>query len=237
MRPNARALAPALLVGLSSAATAWGADSASPPPSPTREEIQAWLESHSVQADVARAEGPQEGLPLPPRHHGWLLESGIGALGQLGELRHVSPLAPRYFLRGGYEFSDWFLLFAEGDVAFANTQYAPSPPETRGYALYGFGGGLRFTLQLLDQMGAYLQGSVGLTRVTEDVLATYGYSNTTTLSLYFGGTLGVQFYLPSPHLRLLVEGGLRNTPNGLDRTASQDAPLSWMAGPAIAYAF
>jgi hypothetical protein len=202
-----------------------------------REEIAAWLDSHQIEADVAQAEDPAEGLPPPPRSHGFLIESGIGALGHLGELRHVSPLSPRYYLRAGYELAPWVLFFAEGDVTFSNTSYAPQPPEPRSYALFGFGAGARLTLPLLDWLGAYLQGSAGLARVSEDVLATYGYSNAMTLSGYFGGLLGLQAYLPSPHLRLLLEGGIRSYPYSLDRDASQVTPLAWVAGPAIGYAF
>jgi hypothetical protein len=202
-----------------------------------REEIAAWLDSHQIEADVAQAEDPAEGLPPPPRSHGFLIESGIGALGHLGELRHVSPLSPRYYLRAGYELAPWVLFFAEGDVTLSNTSYAPQPPEPRSYALFGFGAGARLTLPLLEWLGIYVQGSAGLARVSQDVLATYGYSNAMTLSGYFGGLLGLQAYLPSPHLRLLLEGGVRSYPYSLDRDASQVTPLAWVAGPAIGYAF
>jgi hypothetical protein len=202
-----------------------------------REEIAAWLDSHAIEADVARAEDPAEGLPPPPRHHGLLVESGIGALGYVGDLQHISPMSPRYYLRAGYELMPWALLFAEGDVTFSNTSYAPEPPEARGYALFGFGAGARFTALVLDWLGLYVQGSAGLARANEDVLATYGFPNSTTLSGYFGGQLGALAYLPNPHLRLMVEGGVRSYPNGLDRNASTATPLAWMAGPAIGYAF
>jgi hypothetical protein len=202
-----------------------------------REEIAAWLDSHAIEADVAQAHDPAEGLPASPRRHGVLVESGIGALGHLGDLQHVSPLSPRYYLRAGYELTPWALLFAEGDATFSNTSYAPEPPEPRGYALFGFGAGARFTAAVLDWLGIYVQGSAGLARVNEDVLATYGFPNSTTLSGYFGGQLGAMAYLPSPHLRLMVEGGVRSYPSGLDRNASTATPLAWMAGPAIGYAF
>jgi len=204
---------------------------------PQREEIEAWLDSHAIEADVAQANDAEEGLPTPPRYRGVLIESGIGALGHLGDLQQVSPLSPRFYLRAGYEFTSWVFLFGETDVAFSNTNYAPRPPDQRGYALFGFGAGVRFTLDPLDWLGLFVQGSSGVARVNEDVLATYGYRNATALSPYFGGLLGVQVYLPSPHLRLLIEGGMRNYLEGLDRSASTRTALAWMAGPAIGYAF
>jgi hypothetical protein len=190
-----------------------------------------------VEADVSRAQDPEEGLPPLPRRHGVLIESGLGAMGQLGELRHVSPLSPRFFLRAGYELVPWFLLFAEGDVAFSNTSYATHPPPSRGYSLFGMGAGLRFTLDLSHDLAAYVQGSTGLARVDQDVLTTYGYGNANSFNEYFAGLLGLQIYLPSPHLRLLIEGGVRNHPQGLKRSASSATPMVWLAEPALAYAF
>lgn len=54
---------------------------------------------------------------------------------------------------------------------FSNTSYANRPPEPRGYALFGFGGGLRITVKPIeDRFGIYVQGSAGGAKITDDVL-------------------------------------------------------------------
>ena len=68
-----------------------------------------------------------------------MLETGIGVSGFAGELKTISPAASNFHLQLGYEPFRWFMIFAEGDLGFTSTRYARV---SRGYAIYGFGGGL-----------------------------------------------------------------------------------------------
>ncbi|HET9932401.1 MAG TPA: hypothetical protein VFQ35_16970, partial [Polyangiaceae bacterium] len=104
------------------------------------EEVEAWLARPSGAPNQdTLAPSAEEAPPPPPRKHGFTIETGVGALTHLGPLSHVSPTAPWFHLQVGYEPFRWLMVFAEGDLSFANTSYAAQPPPTRTYRLYGFG--------------------------------------------------------------------------------------------------
>lgn len=202
-------------------------------------EVERWLE----QPSGAPAEPVDPGAreldvpPPPPRHHGVTVESGVAALGHLGPLKHVSPVAPSFWLKLGFEPLSFLLVFGEASLSIANTGYAQPPPAPRTYRLYDFGAGARLTLPFAEVFGAFVEGSAGLSRVSEDVLAVYGYRQAHDYNLYFGGRLGLEWYPANPHLALGLGGGLRSYGAGLGRERSNEPALAWSAGPAIAYRF
>jgi hypothetical protein len=129
------------------------------------------------------------------------------------------------------------MLFAEGDVSFTSTAYASPPPPPRTYWLYGFGGGVRFTIGLGEQFGLFLQGSIGGARISEEnTLSIYGYENADELSAYFSGLLGFEWYQVNPHLGLALHGGIRQY-NGLERERASQGPVAWVSALALRYAF
>jgi hypothetical protein len=202
----------------------------------TPEEVEAWLDSRSLPTGDQGASS-DEVPPPPPRHHGLVIESSLGALGHLGPMKHVSPTAPWFLTRIGFEPFRWLMLFAEGDVSFASTAYASQPPPPRTYWLYGLGGGVRFTFGLGEHFGVFVQGSVGGASISEqDVLEIYGYENASDTNAYYGGMLGLEWYQVSPHFALAVHGGVRQY-NGLDRSRSSEGPAAWLSAAALRYAF
>ena len=199
------------------------------------DEIEAWLESRAIPGsrDIVETE-PLEAPLRPPRHHGFVIESSIGAMGHLGPLKHVSPTAPWFHAKLGFEPFNFVMLFAEADAAIASTAYANPPPAPRSYALMGFGGGLRLTGKFSD-FGAFAQGEIGGAAVTEDVLTVYGYKKADQLGYYMGAQLGFEWYQVSPHYALAVHGGFRNYPDLLARQQSSDPPLAWLAAMTLRY--
>jgi hypothetical protein len=129
------------------------------------------------------------------------------------------------------------MVFAESDVVFSSTSYANPPPDPRSYALYGFGSGVRFTLKPTDRFGVYVQGSLGLASVSDDVLSIYGYRDADTFNPYFGGMLGLEWYQVSPHYALAVHGGVRDYPDLFARTLDDQMPLAWIGGASLRYTF
>ena len=205
----------------------------------SQEEIEHWLstEEKPGQVDEVESDEEHEAPPPPPRPHGFVVESGVGALGHLGPLKNISPISPWFHLQFGYEPLKFLMAFAEGDLIFSNTSYANPPPETRAYALYGFGGGLRFTVKPTDRVGIYAQGSIGFARISEDVLFVYGYQNADRFGLYFGGDLGVEWYQVSPHYAIAIHGGLRDYNAVLGRQLSNQQALAWTGGASLRYVF
>jgi len=198
--------------------------------------VSAALEETPTSMANKRAEkagSPLEVPPPPPRKKGFVLESSLGAMGFLGKLQHVSPIGSMLHVQFGYEPLRWLMVFVGGDIAFTSTRYIEP---SRGYALYGFGGGARFTGRFTERVAGYLQGDVGLMEASSDLLVSYGFPKSETWNAYFGGTAGVEWYQVDPHYALALNGGLRATP-GLEREVGNDLALSWLGAASIRYTF
>jgi hypothetical protein len=231
-----------LLVGIGALCLTEGAHAAAEPKERTisTDEVVSWLDSNGEQAPPLTDSGAEEeplAPPPPPRHKGFVVESGIGAFGQIGEMKHISPIAPWFHLQFGYEPFRFLLVFAEGDLMVSNTSYAHQPPPTRTYSLWGFGGGLRATVKVHDRLGLYLQASAGGAEVTADILNSYGYRSADGLNLYLAGELGVEWYQVSPHFALTVHGGLRDYTRTFKRDESSQPPLAWVSALGLRYTF
>jgi len=201
-------------------------------------EIEDWLEAEPGTKTGDHGAESAEDEPLPaPRRHGLVLESGLGFLTQLGSLKHVTPTAPMFQLRVGYEFFEVLMPFVEADVAFVRTAYANEPPPPRTYFHFGGGAGLRATLPV-GSFGLFAQGSLGLAKISEqNVLSIYGFPNADELNLYFGGELGFEWYQVNPHLALGVHAGVRYYGDGLTRDRGGEPPLAMLGSLQIRYAF
>lgn len=205
----------------------------------TTSEIESWLEAEpgATPADKGTAPGAEEPLTAP-RRHGLVVESGLGFVTQVGSMKHITPTAPDFQLRLGYEVLHFLMPFVEADVAFASTAYANEPPPPRSYYHYGAGAGLRFTLPVGRIFAVLAQGSVGFARVSEqNVLSVYGFPNADEPNLYFGGELGFEWYQVSPHLALAAHGGVKSYGKGLTRDRGGDAPLAVVGSAALRYVF
>ncbi|MET0791442.1 MAG: hypothetical protein ABW061_07965 [Polyangiaceae bacterium] len=228
----------ALLVTLSAAE---GARAASEPKerSISTDEVVSWLDSKGDQPTLTDSGTDEEELapPPPPRHKGFVVESGIGAFGQIGEMKNISPVAPWFHLQFGYEPFKFLMVFAESDLMLSNTSYAHQPPPTRTYSLWGVGAGLRGTAKVSERVGLYLQGSVGGAEVSTDVLYSYGYRNADQFNLYLAGELGVEWYQVSPHLALTLHGGVRDYTGTFKRDSSSQPPLAWVSAVGLRYTF
>jgi hypothetical protein len=231
----------ALICGLVTALAGSAAQAAEAEPQErqlTPEEIDAWLDSRAV-PKTQRDSGADEleAPPPPPRKKGVVLESSVGVLGHIGHLKNVTPNAPWFGLRVGFEPLRWLMVFAEADLFVASTSYAHPPPPPRSFAFWNAGGGVRLTVRPLDRLGIYVQGSVGVGEATEDVLELYGYQHADELGLYESAELGLEWYQVNPHLALTLHGGVRNYPRTLKRDRDTKPPLTWLGGPGLRYTF
>lgn len=199
--------------------------------------IAASLSAPRAEPSTERPWSPLEIPPPPPRHKGVVLETTLGAMGWLGKLKTISPPASLLHLQLGYEPFDWLLVFGEGDLGFTSTRYASPPPGPRGYAVYGFGAGLRGTVHVTDRVALYAQFDFGGMKANTDVLASYGFTEAEKMNAYFGGTGGVEWYQVDRHYALALNGGARRT-TGFDRLGfGGDSAVAWMGGAAIRYTF
>jgi hypothetical protein len=205
----------------------------------TPEEIDAWLDSRAMPKSEGDhgSEDELEAPPPPPRKKGFVLESSIGVMGQMGHLKNITPNAPWFGLRFGFEPLRWLMVFAESDVFIASTSYAHEPPPPRSFAFWNVGAGFRLTVKPTDRFGVYLQGSLGGGRATEDVLELYGYQHADELGFYQSAELGFEWYQINPHLALALHGGVRNYPRALKRDRDSQPPMTWLSGAGLRYTF
>jgi hypothetical protein len=201
----------------------------------TEPALESWLNRAPEEGD-ASADAELGAPPLPPRRHGLVLEGSVGALGHLGEMRTVSPIAPWFRLQVGYELFDWLMLLGQGDVALSSTALAQRPPGKRGYALFGVGAGARFAWQPFTSVGFYLQGDAGAASIDQDVLGTYGYPDADRVEPYAGASLGIEWFQINPHYGLSLSGGARDYFRNFDRIAGERPPLAWFSSVSIRYA-
>ena len=223
----------AVLVGLSAPARAEDA-----PPGPSAEQLPKVDLDKDVQGTVDVAEPPPEAPPPMPYKKTLVLESSLGARAFLGELGKTAP--PGFWLHTqlGYELLRWLMLFGEGDLSFTDTSGTQKPPRTRAFPIFGFGGGVRFTVRFTDRVGVYAQASVGAMKadVAVNSLAVIGFREAEELAPYAGGRLGVEWYQIDRHFALGLNGGAR-VAQGFALSRGGDTPLVVDGGASLRYAF
>jgi hypothetical protein len=199
-------------------------------------QLESWLAEEPAQVDPTLSSADLEPPPTAPRRHGLVVEGSVGALGHLGDMRHVSPISPWFRLQLGYEPLDWLMVLAAADLALSSTTYAQRPPEKRAYALFGLALGARVSWHPLASIGLYAQADAGLASVDQDVLATYGYSDAQDLRPFMGASLGCEWFQISPHYALALYGGARDYFRNFERSNGTRLPLAWISGVALRYA-
>lgn len=222
--------------GAASATEASNLNEGSGNPPVSEEALEAWLDA---EPGVLEAKADKDRLAVPivaPRKHGVVIETGMGALGHIGSMSHVSPTSPFFRLQVGLEVLDWLMVLGQSDLCISDTRYAGRAVESRPYALFGGGLGLRLAWQALPNVAFTLQGDTGFASVDEDVLETHGYRQSTELRNYYSGVLGIDWYQVSPHYALRFFGGARSYRRTFRRVAGDPRPLAWLGGISLRYA-
>jgi hypothetical protein len=182
---------------------------------------------------------PPDAPPPRPRHSGLVLEQTLGVLGFAGQFGHVAPPAFWMHAQLGYEVLPWLMLFGEGELAFTDTGESQDESHSMAFPIWGFGGGLRGTVQVSSRVALFLQGDVGeLTAyVPEGSLTDLGYHNAEALNVQLGARLGVEWHATDRHMALCLEGGARDA-TGFARTiGGGDFGLLWDSSAGFRYTF
>jgi opacity protein-like surface antigen len=146
-------------------------------------------------AAVAAAAAPAQARPAS---QGYYAEAGIGATAFLGPKAHYSEVGPVLELRAGYDLFSWFSL---GLRLGASTHEAtvPPPPEGEHFQLYT--GSAEAKLQYrYGRIGFFLDGGVGVSRISTNVLAKVGVLDPAedyTINFAAGG--GLEYQLANRH--------------------------------------
>jgi hypothetical protein len=172
-------------------------------------------EPDRTRLDVERL--PPEAIPITRSlyAHGLYIEGVIGGRGFLGGVGRVSSPGPMLAIRIGYEVLDWLYLgvIAEGSMHQTAT---PPPPGRQVFELLGAMGDVRAQINPTAEVAIWLAGQVGFLVASTDILSLYGQPNASTVSIAYGGELGLDVHFHARHLSIGLLGGTRLSP-GLDR--------------------
>jgi hypothetical protein len=183
-------------------------------------------------------EAPPEAPPPLPRKKGLVLESRLGGLAFLGKFSTVAPTAPWIQTQLGWEFFKWLMLYGYGELAFTGTSNEAGPANAISFPIYGFGGGLRFTVHVSPRVALFLHGNAGAMSaiVPRNSLAFIGFGNAESPGFAAGGRLGVEWYMIDRHVAFTAGVGLRDAFN-FKILFGSDVPLMLDAGLAFRYTF
>jgi len=229
--------AAAALVGV----RASGAEEGAPAPAPSATE-EATAPAPPASAEAAPTsilpEAPPEAPPPPPRHRGIVLESGLGALGFMGQFRHIAPTAPWMYSQLGFEPASFLMILGYGELAFTDTSESQDESHRKAFPIFGFGGGMRVTFHVTERVAVFGQGNVGAMKadVPAGTLSYLGYRSAESLGLSLGVRGGVEWYQIDRHLALGLGVGFRDA-QGFARSIGGDTPFMIDANAAIRYTF
>jgi hypothetical protein len=190
------------------------------------------------EAEDPNAPPPEAPPPLPYKKT-FVLDSSLGAMAFFGQIGKVMPPGFWMHTQLGYELLSWLMLYGEGELAFTDTSNKLDPPKTRAFPIFGFGGGVRFTIRFNDRVGIYAQPGFGLMKcdVGRNALGLVGFSGAETLDVYFGGRLGFEWYQIDRHFALGLTVGARVAQGFAKTGAGTDTPLVGDSGVSLRYAF
>jgi len=211
-------------------------------PHPPDPENRAEGPEQVVLGDEGSAPQPSLGEARPPperpRRKGLVLESTLGVLGFAGQFRHVAPPAFSTRVLLGYELFSWLMLFGQSELAFTDTSESQNASQSRAFAMWGFGGGVRAGPKI-GNVGGFIQADVGAlaAQVPHDALAYLGFRGAESLGMAIGGRVGAEWYQRDRHLALCVSGGPRFAQGFSKSGVAGDVPLVWDAAGGLRYTF
>jgi hypothetical protein len=144
--------------------------------------------------------------------HGFFIEGHLGARGFLNGVGDISKAGFMASIVLGVEIQPWLWACGFFELSIHETD-APTPPSPSAFEVLSFGGEVRFQINATARFAIWAGGTFGLTLVPSDILSTYGVRQADDIGLMFGGTLGLDWHMKSPHHSLGVTGGARVYPS------------------------
>jgi len=167
--------------------------------------------------------------------HGFFIEATIGARGFVNGIGEVIDAGPWATIGVGVEFLDWLHVLVSAEGSMHNTS-APSPPASSAFELLGGNAAVRLQANFTEAFAMWIAGQFGVLIATTDILELYGFQDSTTVGISYGGELGVDWHFRARHHSIGLLGGVRHFPS-LER-AGGSAPALGIHGSAyLRYVF
>lgn len=156
----------------------------------------------SLAIALALAAGPAVARPAS---RGYYAEAGIGAKGFVGDKATYTEVGPSLTLRTGYDLFPWLSLGVRLGAS-SHEAAVPPPPEGEYFQLYSAAADMRLQYQY-GRVGFFLDGGIGATRISSNVLAKVAVLGPTeNVTLSFGGGAGIEYQLVNRHYALGIGG-------------------------------
>ena len=183
-----------------------------------------------AEAGVARQEQPDptrlDVERLPPEaieirrdlySRGFLVESWLGVRGFVGGVGRFSQPGLYANVGVGFEVFRWLIVRAAFEASFHDTD-GPTPPTDTAFELLGANVEVRLQANFTAAIAMWAQGELGATMAFGDVLRTYGFDQSDSPGLSYGGSLGFDWHLKNRHSSIGLVAGARAYPSlsGID---------------------
>lgn len=169
-------------------------------------------EPDPTRLDVERL--PPEAIPVTRAlyAHGFFLEATIGAIGFINGIGDLSDPGPWVSVGFGYEIVEWLHILVAGEGSMHNTA-APAPPARTAFEIVGGSVTARLQANITEAFALWLSAQAALLVVTTDVLRLYGFQDSTTVGVAYGGEVGFDWHFRSRHHSMGLLGGVRHYPS------------------------
>lgn len=144
--------------------------------------------------------------------HGVFVEGWLGARGFRGGIGQVSATGLFASVGLGLEIARWLLVRAVVEGSIHATD-APPPPSPTVFELLGLLGEVRLNADLSARAALWLAGELGLVYATGEVLRVYGFEQSDSLGVMYGGSAGFDWHMVNRHHSIGLLGGARLYPS------------------------
>ncbi len=140
-----------------------------------------------------------------PASSGWFAEGGLGAVGLLPKRSADARPGPALSIRVGRDLFPW-LSVGVSLIASSHEATVPPPPEGEWFQLYRGGGEVRLGGRL-DRLAFFLEGGLGLTMISSNILGKVGVTEPgESFSVTFQAGGGVEYQLENRHYAIGAAG-------------------------------
>lgn len=192
-------------------------------------------EPDPTRLDVERL--PPEAIPITRDlyAHGFFVEATIGARGWVNGIGDITNVGPWATIGIGFEIFDFLhvLFSAEGSM---HTTNAPPPPASTAFEVLGGGAALRLQGNFTEAFAMWIAGQFAVMIATTDILELYGFQDSTTIGIAYGGEVGIDWHFRARHHSMGILGGVRHFPS-LEGTGGSAPALGIHGSAYLRYVF
>ncbi|MGE0784611.1 MAG: hypothetical protein AB7S26_02910 [Sandaracinaceae bacterium] len=169
-------------------------------------------EPDPTRLDVERL--PPEAIPVTRDlyAHGFFVEAQLGGRGFVNGPGPFIDGGPFATLGIGLEILDWLMVIVAAEGSMHNSS-SPTPPDHTSFEILGGSASLRLQANFTEAFAMWISGQFAVLIATTDILVQYGYLDSTTVGVSYGGEAGIDWHFRARHHSIGIMGGVRHYPS------------------------